>query len=379
MAQVLFFTEFEFTKRDYERFGIQLMRESGIQVFVFDLSLVYFPSLRNKNGHHFEGYFEVKSYPHFEELFEHHVKDGYCIIMMPQTVKLWPYFKKIWTSPLKIMTLRLGGLPSSVQASGNRVHKILNNLLKPKEIVLAAEIFLLSRLSKVFNLEKKSNVFVCAGKKVESSFSSSGTVISCGSLDFNTFLKTPPTGEKRHITFLDEFQPFHPDFDRLGVKKISPEKYFDDLNRFFETLEIRYQVPVVIAAHPAASIDDYSKHFLGRKVIRGETATLVRDSLGVVGHTSTAFQYAFLYGKPTCFIVTEEMTHGFYRSILKSYLDFGFCFYNVSMDEDLEKAQFFLDEPLARRYINDFVISEGTPRVNTWEHLIEYIKGDERK
>lgn len=375
--QVVFFTESEFTKRDYDRLGIELMRESGVNVHVFDMSLIYFPELKRKQNFKFDGYHEVNSYCQFKVEFNEIDKNGYVFMLMPLTFKLLPYFIKIWGSSLKLVTLRLGVLPTISQYSGKKYLSMFDLIFRFRETLRAFEISFLNKITRVLRIREEASIFIYAGRKAEDDFSLYKKKVSTGSIDFNTYLLTPASNENKHIVFLDEYEPFHPDFDRLGVKKISPLEYFESLNSFFHLLENRYRVSVVIAAHPAADLTTYSDYFRGRKVFKSQTASLVRDSVGVVGHTSTAIQFAFLYKKPACFVITNEMSRGFREPIIAAYKKYGFHFYNISFEQDRQSADLTWDEKLANKYIDDFVISNGTPHVNTWERFVDFIKNGE--
>lgn len=350
------------------------MREAGLEVLVFDMSFVYLPELKKNNPFIFEGYFEVTSLSHFNEIFDRKVKGGFGFIIMPLVFRLLPYYLKIWKSPLKIVVLRLGTLPSSSVIEQKTFAQHCARLFGSLEVLRAFEISFLNRITKRLKIQKEPSLFLCAGERSVPPFVAPDGVLRVGSLDHNIFLEMPPSQEKGKIVFLDEYEPFHPDFDRQNIKKISPQKYFRDLNYFFTFLEKKYGVPVIVAAHPAADLSAYPRYFEGREVIKGKTASLVRDSFGVVAHTSTALQFAFLYKKMFCTFATEEMLFGSRGAIFSSYKKYGFRFFNISAPEDLKMAEFTWDDSLAKNYINDFVISEKASALNTWRAFANYIK-----
>ena len=55
------------------------------------------------------------------------------------------------------------------------------------------------------------------------------------------------------IVFLDEYLPYHPDFDLLKMEKINANQYYKELNNFFSKIEAHTSSRVVIAAHPKAN------------------------------------------------------------------------------------------------------------------------------
>lgn len=85
----------------------------------------------------------------------------------------------------------------------------------------------------------------------------------------------------------------------------NPSKYIADLNNLFLCLEKDYGCEVVIAAHPKASYS--SETFNNRKIIFGETATLIKNAKLVINQFSAAFYFAVLFKKDFIDIYTKEM------------------------------------------------------------------------
>lgn len=114
--------------------------------------------------------------------------------------------------------------------------------------------------------------------------------------------------EEPFIVFIDEFYPYHPDF-----KEINPEMdcdklatiYYRSMNHFFDEVEKRTGMKVVIAAHPIA---DYSDNpYNGRALYQYKTAELVRDCEYVCMHNSFCISYVALFDKPVCFVINEAI------------------------------------------------------------------------
>ena len=57
------------------------------------------------------------------------------------------------------------------------------------------------------------------------------------------------------IRLLDNYLPFHPDFGTGSL--IEPEEYYVPLCHFFDHLERKYDVRIVIAAHPRSSYETH--------------------------------------------------------------------------------------------------------------------------
>ena len=113
--------------------------------------------------------------------------------------------------------------------------------------------------------------------------------------------------DKKYILFLDQYEPFHPDNELLGIKPIDSNEYYMQINNFFDIIEERFGLPVVISAHPKA--EKYHEHnfYNGRRVFFGETARLSKSAEFVIAHNSTAISYPVIFKKPILFVYTKEM------------------------------------------------------------------------
>lgn len=130
------------------------------------------------------------------------------------------------------------------------------------------------------------------------------------SMDYEQYLKIK-NGEKRfnddkYCVFLDEYLPYHPDNVAEGTA-IEPNEYYRDMNAFFQLLELKYGVKVVVAIHPRADIDVCKKAYAGFEVRKNETAVLIRDCEFVVAHFSTAISFAVAFYKPVILCYTDSI------------------------------------------------------------------------
>ena len=120
----------------------------------------------------------------------------------------------------------------------------------------------------------------------------------------------------RYCVFLDINLAFQSDIKLIGWDYVTPASYTASLERFFAWVEERYQVEVVIAAHPKA---EYGARYFGRKALKGATPELVRDAEFVISHHSTAISYAVLNRKPLLFVYTDEMAR-IYRDTIVGWM-----------------------------------------------------------
>lgn len=110
------------------------------------------------------------------------------------------------------------------------------------------------------------------------------------------------------IVFIDEYFPYIPDYKENNPEincDLLAEIYYRTMTRFFDAIEQRTGLKVIIAAHP---MSDYSINPFGNREVRMyETAELIRDSKYVCMHHSFCISYVALFDKPVCFISNEAV------------------------------------------------------------------------
>jgi len=128
--------------------------------------------------------------------------------------------------------------------------------------------------------------------------------------DYDHFLSlgaAPKPGSKTAV-FLDQDLAWHPDFAVANLKPpVTAKRYFSALHAFFETIEQRLGLEVVIALHPRARYSDANHPLAGHRMIKGVTAELVRDAQLVLAHDSNSVAFAVLWEKPTVFLTSDEL------------------------------------------------------------------------
>lgn len=210
-------------------------------------------------------------------------------------------------------------------------------------------------------------------------------IIQAHSLDYDRYLEMYTCSPSdlniysNYCVFIDEYFPYHPDYIINGEKSpISEENYFPSLNRFFDYIEKKFNLKVIIAAHPRA---DYSLHphaYPNRTIISGKTNYLVRDAEFVIMHSSTAISYAALFKKPIIFTVTNEMIVNYRGLYNEATVVFARCFGQtpVNIDEDYSSLSEIpkIDEKLYDKYINEYIKIKGSPDKKIWEIFIEEIE-----
>ena len=135
-------------------------------------------------------------------------------------------------------------------------------------------------------------------------------VININSGDYDNYLKGKECNrivKQDYILFLDEYLPLHPDTQLFGMKNVSPEVYYRELNAYFDSLEKKFSKPVVIAAHPKALRYKTEDFFYKREVFFNKTLELVKFADLVLAHDSTSINYPVCFGKRIHFMTSNSI------------------------------------------------------------------------
>mgnify|MGYP000271146221 CR=1 FL=1 len=154
----------------------------------------------------------------------------------------------------------------------------------------------------------------------------SSNFVNINYFDFDDFLSTKLSLRfiaEKYCVFHDEYLPLHPDFSMLGIKTVNSDLYYIELNNFFDLIERKFKVKVVIAAHPKAEKYKTSDMFNNRQVFFGKISSLIKFSEFSILHGSSSVSYSILNVKPCVFITLNSIKINMptYNRIIRSFAD----------------------------------------------------------
>lgn len=220
-------------------------------------------------------------------------------------------------------------------------------------------------------------------------------IICVHRFDYDRFLRINRNNDEPkedYIVFADScMADNHPDWVRLGyvsnVRK-NRNKYYDQMEKLFKDLEEHYNLPVLIAGHPAGEYDEVS--FRGREIIVGNTCELIRNAKAVIFHMSSSINYAVLYDKEILYVYNDDFTDmiygiadqgsGYIKYVSEDLL--GVNAINLSDKNSSEKpwsAFKKANRKLREEYIKKYIIDSQVKDNTTSEYLIDYIMEEKWK
>ena len=394
--KIIFFIATVFDKRDFQRFGFEIIEKRGYKVEAWGFSPwhrpKYFKNYKSPIPIKFDGHRLLKTRKQIEKHLSS-LSTNDIVVDVWGIINDYPFIQDIiQKKKIPFGNLFSGSIPDSKPISNIKSTLVSENekSSKTKKIVKAFYQKILQANSffmpNILNKDKPMMIpsfIICGGEKANKSYSDFRNVnidvIKTHALDYDRYLEEESKNEKvdiggNYAIFLDEDVPFHPDYLHHGIEPFcDPQNYYSELNRFFQFFEKSFGFPVLIAAHPRADYSIRGIPFDGRKIILGKTIHCVKYSTIVLSHMSTAKNFAVLYKKPIVFIDSDKYSLRFREDILGHASTFGKSPVNISNDLHLNKINGQIDKELYKSYKETYIKEAGTPEKPVWDVFCDYL------
>jgi hypothetical protein len=384
IKHIVYLIEYPFNRRDYDRYGFELLKANGFDIEVWDFTPFLKPQVNNKDivpdPINFDRHSQFNSMKEACTALKSLHSGTMIICLITLNVSSNPLFRAMTESCLPYCILIGSRYP--LRTRGRKEFHFKEKLLELSPGKVGNKIYNSIPL-RYLKLQSASFALVTGGMGTLGSNRMIGPgteVIHAHSFDYDIFLnhKDNNAAEVKNLAvFLDEYLPFHPDYKYHGMKRFSTaEAYYAPLCNYFSYLESECNLEVVIAAHPRSQYDN-PDYFAGRHVMTGRTAELVKQSKLVLLHSSTAVNYAVLFKKPLVFLTSDSLnTSGLREYIFRMASLFGKKPININREADYRCEHLFdLDDSLYATYKNKFIKTEGSKEGLSWQIFADHIKG----
>ena len=300
------------------------------------------------------------------------------VIMIGLEARFLRLFKLLCRYQCKTVGFAWGAMPESTPSRGGQLQMLLTNPLKFMS-KLASRLQLMT--AKMMGQIKPLDVVFTAGQVMAKRFSGAPRLVPVNLCDYDNFVRLAATDRlsdsRRYAVFLDTNLPYQSDLPLVGLRPLRPDRYFSSLNRFFSALEERFNLKVVIAAHPKSNYAPELFNF--REAKRHVTPELVRDADFVITQTSTALSYAVLNLKPVVFVYTDEFLDIYADSLMLELQAFSSYIGSALVNIDNPASVAALEIPKVmhenyKRYRYDFLTSSESQHRTTQEIFFETLK-----
>ena len=301
MKKVICVTIYALTPQIERYLLIQDMIEAGVKIECWDLKGIYF------RGHHFENTISreyIREINSFQELKNHLKNED-----LAETVfVLQVYFE--WRVLSLYFIMNSFGCKTAhfpfVHARRSLIVSAVDKL-RPKYFSRTF-LNLIARLCRKVGLIKKYDLVFATGQLTRNAFKDHKRVVHINYQDYDYYQLSKNKAKRiiaeDYCVFLDEGCVHNSNVKLLKMEELDPEKFYGALNHFFDEIEKKLNLKVVIAAHPGIHYDKST--FPGRCIYEGKACELVKDCKFVISQSSTSTSFAVLYKKPIVLVYTNE-------------------------------------------------------------------------
>ena len=373
MKKVLILLQSPFLKKDYERFGIDILKKN------FDIKILDFSSwLRPSLYHNFKDkifYCEEYNIIKNKDIFLNIILDSDPLLIFdfldrrPETAWIR---NKLKNKKNTFVHFNINLIPINTRFK-KKITKFLYMIKNPKSLFL----FILDFIE--FKFYKNKYLFIpdiiVTGGLVANKQKNIRKKINAHSLDYDIYLKIkdkPIDRNAKYAVFIDQALTSHPDYIIKNIKPSVTEKsYFPQLNNLFKILKKETNLDIKFATHPMSQEKKLPLLLKDINFNKDNTAELIKNSSLVLGHNSTALSFAVLFKKPIINLTSKELKKSWLGpDIEMSCKSIGGKM--INMDENINK-QINLDELLKidevkyKEFKDNYLKVPQSPDIPLWE------------
>ena len=199
--------------------------------------------------------------------------------------------------------------------------------------------------------------------------------------DYQNFLSARSSAgpARDQAIFVDQMLPFHPDFGESRTRGLEASRYFKQISAFFDRVEEKTGLEVVIAGHPRGDYARNGQYFGSRRIILGSTAKAVIESRLILSHATTAISFAALGLKPLMLLASEDIYQlGAERFFLQAFADeLDTPLLRYDRPDEWDGSIPVVNRAAYDRYVRTYVKNAESPDQPLWQIVIDSVrKGD---
>lgn len=388
--RVVFFLDSAFSKRDYVRFGFDIIKARGYDVeawnFLPVLQPIYCRSYIPPDTIDFARHRLFTHHQHIVEAISGLSKEDVVVCLIGHDGDSAFIFDLLEKQNVHYGFCMLGLLPrASVYW---HMHELLHRFVSSPAAFLGKMLNILweGMLRKMAHSQHViSPRFIMTGGAAANNdrrYPVLGTanIIKAHALDYDRYLEEE---EPAHLDegkagdyalFLDDDIPLHSDYIIFDVNPYcTADSYYSELNKFFDSFERTTGLSIIIAAHPRADYEKRGNPYGNRKLVCGKTVSYTKRAKLVLAHVSTSLNFAILYKKPVIFMDSLEYSMALRLWIRDTAVVFGQTPLIISGDATFRLPQLTINDELYERFKNLYIKESGTPNKMCWCIFCDYV------
>ncbi len=377
---LIFITQVPFSRRDNERFGIEILSKH-FQVRVLDCTPLIAPDYDKEYSqlfHQIAGAVRISTQEQLASTISC-VKGGYFIDLVGMSARSLKIRKTLLRQNLKRIVLKSGALPTPKQNKNGRFARFWKNDKKLTTIVNRTQSLVANLMG--YSYDSEADITVVTGlASIGKRASQCKQAIFAHTLDYDIFLrlKDERKSNLNYAVFLDQDLIHHSEYLYTGERRfLDEDRYYASLNMFFSAFESKTGMKVIVAAHPRSNYQLRPHLLFGRSAKEGVTAELVRDASIVFAHFSTCIGFAVLWRKPVVLLKTYQFDSNYSGDYVeKMSEELGAPVVDISsfterkLLADLSEWS-SIDRDKYKGYVDSYLKYPGSPEVPLWEQFAE--------
>ncbi|TAL21729.1 MAG: hypothetical protein EPN94_12235 [Nitrospirae bacterium] len=389
--RIVFFFRTVFNKRDYIRFGFDIIRSRGYAVEAWDFSPVlranYYRNYTPPDPVDFDGH---KLYTHRKQIVD--AVSGLsnedivvCFVGLDRDSAF--IYKLLEKNNIPFGFCLLGLLPqiNTHQRIIKRLYILLPNpVVSLRNMLVRLRLGMLAWMGRSQRTTSPHFMMIGGGAAKKDSRCSAldpAKVIKAHALDYDRYLEEEKLAHlnegaavRGYALFLDEDVPFHPDYLHSDTSPYcTADKYYGELNKFFDSFERATGLSIIVAAHPRADYKKRGNPYGNRELVFGKTIYFTKYAELILAHASTSLNFAILYKKPVIFMDSLEYSMRFRQGIHNAASAFGQKLLIVSEEHIFQLRDLSVNNDLYERYKNSYIKELGTPDKMCWDIFCDYV------
>jgi len=382
MKEIIILSRGLFSKRDYDRFGIDILKRNFL-VKVFDCTAwinqdYYYLRLYPKNIFKFKEYISIACKEDFLQYISE-INSPIVIDRLPYTNKTNWMRKLLKKKNSLFVHLYLNMVPLPKNNIEQTILKFFKIIINPRKII--NKFIDILQKKKCNLITSNSNICIMGGLASPNKLKYRN-VIKTHSMDYDVYLDVKDKQKNNgnnYAVFLDEDMVNHADYSLLNIKPpATAEYYYPALSKFLKKFESQTGLKVKIAFHPRYENKNIPNLLKDFEYNFHKTPEFVMNSSITLAHQSTSLSYAILFKKPITILTSNELIKSWLgprienlSQVLNSQLINIDNFFHQGLD-----IQNFLkvDEKKYKNYLDQYIKVPNSPDLPIWEIFTKQIK-----
>ena len=161
-----------------------------------------------------------------------------------------------------------------------------------------------------------------------------------------------------------------------GTPFMSEQQFWGQMQTLFRKIRKRLNLEdIVVCAHPnrsQSSIDTISSFCT---IGQFETEERVRDCSVVIGHASTALDFAVLFEKPVCIVSMQGISNNpRFQNMTEQYAEHLGRQVNMIDESTQTSIDLGIDKKAYQSFKRRLIKMPNTPEVNSWKYIVTVLK-----